>query len=137
MSLEEIFAKIPKPTKKQKYRNRKRVRKFACRVKKWAKRTGCYVVSSGNTLCLDCGELAFGHRLGCRCMKPGQLSKGVSYGASLSTGEIGRGRRKPLIQESDFISYRDLFKRLQAGDRFFDISERRELTCRDFEKASQ
>lgn len=132
MSLEEIFAAIPRPTKKQNYRSWKRTRKFLCRVKKWAKRNGCYVVSTGSTQCQDCGEINYGHRLGCRCMKIGQPPKGVKHGASLNIGSIGDGRGKPLIQESTFISYQDLFKRLQSGDRFFELSMRRELKPTDF-----
>lgn len=132
MSLEDIFAKIPKPKKERNYHHRKQARKFRCRLRKWVKRTGCYVVSTGVTHCRDCGQDAYGHRLGCRCMKVGQPSQGVAWGASLNTGEIGNGRETPLIQESAFISYRDLYRRLVAGDRFFDVSDRRELTCNDF-----
>lgn len=134
MSLEEIFAKIPKISKKRIVKGLKQRRKFCCRARKWVKRDGCYAISTGDTKCLECGKIAFGHRLGCSCFVRGQPHKGVVHGAAINIGEIGRKDRwSPLIQQSEFISYRDLFKRLQAGDRFFDFGKKRELTVSDFQ----
>lgn len=135
MSLESLLAKFPKISKKSQTRILKKSRKFKLRVAKFSRRDGCYVVSTGNVKCLDCGFENVGHRLGCtECRAIGGLDgkRGVIYGATLNTGKINKDRVKPLIEQHEFITYHDLFNRIKAGDRFFDIGLRAELTVKHF-----
>ena len=133
MSLAEIFDKIPKPKKRQVWKSQKQQRKLKIRARKWFKR-GLFIVSTGDTKCLDCGRINFGHRLGCNCMPPVEQKEGVVYGGALNTGELGDGRMQPTIQTSEFITYKELYKRIIAGNRFYDISNRVELTAKHFRK---
>lgn len=134
MSLEEIFKNIPKPKKRQLIKSLKKIRKFSLRAAKFSRRKGCYVVITNNVKCLDCGLENFGHRLGCtECSKDlKKIIKGVVYGAFLNTGKIGKDRTKPVISEHEFITYKDLHKRIVAGERFYDIGLEAELTVKHF-----
>lgn len=135
MSLEELFKKIPKPKKKAQVKSLKKMRKWVLKIHKFNQRKGCYVVSTGDVKCLDCGLVNFGHRMGCtdcsRDLK--NVKKGVVWGAALNTGPIGKARGQPIIQEHVFITYKDLHERLKAGDRFYGVSEKTELTLKHFE----
>lgn len=135
MSLESLLAKFPKISKHARTKSLKKCRKFILRVSKFSRREGCYVVSTANIKCLDCGYETFGHRLGCpECSAVGGLDgkRGVVYGALLNTGKINKQRLKPLIEHHEFIPYTDLFKRIKAGDRFYDTNSRTELTIKNF-----
>lgn len=137
-TLNDFISKFPKVTKKQMYKSQKRLFKFRRRLKKWVKRSGCYVVSSGNTKCLECGKIEYMHRFGCKCMEIGKPHKGVVYGAALNTGAIGgKSKFDPIISESDFISYKDIYQRIKNGDRFIDLSCRKELNEGHFKGAPQ
>lgn len=133
MSLESLFAKFPKISKKVTTKNLKKIRKMRLRMTKFNRRDGCYVVSTGNVKCLDCGHENYGHRLGCtECRN--DMKRGVVWGAVLNTGKINKERLKPLIEHHEFITYADLYKRIKAGDRFYDTSQRIELTVKHFEE---
>lgn len=137
MGLAEILKNVKGPEKKVRAKNRKSVRKFGSKVKKFFNRPGQYVVGVGQTKCLTCNWEAFGHRLGC-----GQCSlevMNIEHGASISTESINTARNKravPLMGKTQFISYKEILRRLKEGDRFFDISSKKELTVQDFENAN-
>lgn len=133
MSLKSILASFPKPPKKVRERNLKILRKKALRIAKFNRRKGCYVISTGQTKCLDCGHENYGHRLGCGQCRIEGMKKGVVWGACLNTGPIGKERMTPTISTHDFISYKDLHNRIVAGERFFDIGSETELTVKNFE----
>lgn len=134
MNLEELFKNIPKPKKKAQVKSVKSMRKWILRIDKFNRRKGCYVVSTGSVKCLDCGLVNYGHRMGCtECSRDlNNVKKGVVWGACLNTGDIGKARRQPILQAYDFISYKDLHKRLVAGDRFYDVGYKTELTVKNF-----
>ncbi|MEX5443541.1 hypothetical protein WCE14_09240 [Acinetobacter schindleri] len=127
--------KFPKVERKVVMRNRKKSRKYYAKIKKFAKRPYHYVVATGETKCLDCGWQAPMHRLGCGVCQLEKMVKGVIYGAVISQGDICTSRkkpRKPFIGTTEFISYQDLLKRIREGDRIYCISQKRELSVKDF-----
>ncbi len=135
MSLAELFAKIPPQKKKDKVRVLKKFRKARLIMSKFARRPGCYVVSTGNTKCLDCGLVNFAHRLGCTVCRLEAMEKGVQHGALINTGKLNtKDRFKPLMAQTEFIPYSALYKRLIAGERFYDTSQQTELTLKHFKQ---
>jgi hypothetical protein len=135
MSLAELFAKIPPQKQKDKVRVLKEFRKERLIMSKFARRPGCYVVSTGNTKCLDCGLVNFAHRLGCTVCRLEAMEKGVQHGALINTGKLNtKDRFKPLMAQTEFIPYSALYKRLIAGERFYDTSHKTELTLKHFER---
>lgn len=133
MSLKDILASFPKPQKKVMEKNRKILRKKALRIAKFDRRNDCYAISTQQTKCLDCGHENYGHRLGCGQCRIEGMKLGVVWGACINTGPIGKDRHTPTISTHEFVSYKDLYKRIVAGERFFDISSETELTVKNFE----
>lgn len=135
MSLAELFAKIPAKKQKDKVRSLKKMRTSRLIMSKFARRPGCYVVSIGNTKCLDCGLVNYAHRLGCTVCQLEAMKKGVQHGALINTGKLNtKDRFKPLMAQTEFIPYSALYKRLIAGERFYDTSQKTELTLKHFEQ---
>lgn len=133
MSLAALFAKIPRQKKKDEVRSLKKVRTSRLIMSKFARRPGCYVLSTGNTKCLDCGLVNYAHRLGCTVCQFEQMEKGVQHGALINTGQLNtKDRFKPLMSEYEFISYSEIYKRLISGERFYDTAKKTELTLKHF-----
>ncbi len=134
MGLSELLAQAPKPSNRNRAKCSRKSFKQSLRIAKFNKRPGCYVVATGYTKCLDCGLINAMHRLGCTVCTLADMKQGIQHGAYLNMGPINtKDRFNPVMQQQEFITYRDLHKRIIAGERFYDFSNRVELTLKNFE----
>lgn len=121
---------LPKKSRKDSMRAQKRNRKYRSKNRKWANKVlkqGHYLVCGTSTLCLDCGTEYYSSRFCCGSCFPNSVVKGIIYGVHQVT-KVGDGRRNPVAQEGKFLSGNDLLNRLNAGERFFEVSDRKEIT---------
>lgn len=132
MFTEAFMNKFPTPTAKQRHHSKKHAFKMTMKVVKFSRRPDCYVVHSGNVKCLDCGWENYGHRLGCGKCDLKDMKLGVVYGAYVNTGKLNKGKG-PLLDQTEFVKYADLLKRIEAGQRFYDIGLKAELTVKNFQ----
>lgn len=116
--LEELFAKIPKIKPKSLAKSIRRIYKARIRLAKFSQREGCFVVLTDYTKCLApaCGAVSGMTRLGC----PVCRGMNISWGVCINTGKIEKDRMKCAVQEHEFITYKELKKRLISGQRFLD-----------------
>lgn len=132
--MNSLLDKIPKLTRKESVRAQKRNRKYRSKNRKWAKKIlkqGHFLVCGTSSLCLDCNTEYYGSRLCCGKCFPSNVLKGLIYGVHQVT-KVGDGIRKAVAHESRFLSSNDLYERLKAGQRFFEVSGREEITLMMF-----
>lgn len=132
MSLEEIFAKIPKQANKSRVRSLKRIRKGRIRAVKFSKRKDSFVILTGYTRCKDCGVISGLTRMGC----PECRGLNIDWGILVNAGLIEKNRFKCAVQQTEFITYKELHKRLISGERFLDAGSLKplEITLKHFKK---
>lgn len=95
---------------------------------------GFTLLGGKTTQCLDCQAEQYEFRLGCACHSnlKGKNIKGIVHGFSLIT-KLGDGLENPVVNESIFISLKELIERMKNGERFFDVILRKELFLKDFQ----
>lgn len=124
--LESLF---PRCDKRQRYKIKKRQDKRFRRIKGFAKRKGCYVVDTGYTRCKLCEKVQGMHRLGCSCSN---TAVAVEYGGYMYSGNVLVLKKKRTYEHGEWISYKDLKRRLIAGDRFIDATSAKPVTLKNF-----
>lgn len=129
-----LLDKIPKMTRKESVRAQKRNRKYRSKNRKWANKIlkqGHYLICGTSTKCQDCGVEYSYSRIICGSCFPNNVVKGLIHGVH-QVIKVGDGRRNPVAQEGKFLSGSDLFARVKAGERFFEVSDRVEITTSMF-----